>query len=89
MLQSMNMYNACDYGGVNRVESLGFDKEKTFYEILAIATENKCSIIIKDGNGKWYLKAQNVADYDSLKEKIEENVGKSPASRKCWLLKFE
>ena len=90
MLQSVVRYDACNYGnGGNIVEPLGFDKNTTFDRMIALAIENNCSVIIKNGdNGKWYLKAQNT-DYNLVKERLEANKGNSPPGRKCWHIKFD
>jgi hypothetical protein len=89
MLQSVIRYDACNYGnGGNIVEPLGFDKTTTFDRMIAVAIENNCSVIIKNGKGKWYLKAQNT-DYELVKERLEANKGKSPGGRMCWLIKYD
>ena len=87
MAKSIKMYNDCDiYGGGTNIEWYGYDKNTTFGEMMDKAINNKCRIIIKNGNGKWYLKGVD-KDYATLKEKIKENIGKYPR-RKCWLIKF-
>ena len=90
MIQSIVRYDACNYGnGKNFVERLGFPKETPFGDLIGLAIENKCSVIIKNGyNGKWYLKAQNI-DYEVVKERLKFNMGNSPVGRRCWLIKYD
>ena len=70
----------------NDVSLYGFDKNKSEGEMIDLACNRGCSIIIKNGkNGKWYLKGngQSVA---FLKGKINEKVGKSRDGVFCLLL---
>ncbi len=48
-------YDNCDIlRNQNDVEYYGFDKNKTLGEMIDLAINNKCKIIIKGGfNGKW------------------------------------
>ena len=85
---SVKMYENCDvYIMQNNIEQFGFDKNKTFGEMLDLAVLNKCNIITKNGRGKWYLKGQNKDFNDSLM-KAEENAGKFQRI-KCWLIQVE
>lgn len=87
MAKSILFYDNCDvYVHNNDIEIHGFDKNATFEEIIDKAIQNKCIIITKNGNGKWYLKGFD-KDYVITKEKLEKNVGKYPR-RKCWLIEF-
>jgi hypothetical protein len=70
----------------NDVEKYGFDKSKTEGEMIDLAIENRCNIIIKNGiNGKWYLKGKGKT-IEYLKSKINENLGKSREGVFCLLL---
>lgn len=70
----------------NNVETNGFDKNISFEEIINIAIENNCKIIIKNGLcGKWYLKGQNM-DVSFLKTKIAESIGSSRSGVCCYLI---
>ena len=87
MAKSIQMYSDTDvYIRGNVVEWYGYDKDTTFEEMINKAIENKCTVITKNGGGKWYLKGLG-KDYQSSKEKIEKNVGKYPRI-KVWLLEF-
>jgi len=87
MAKSVIMYSDCDvYIRQNNIEWYGYDKNITFGEMINKALEHKCSIITKNGNGKWYLKGQG-KDYRVSKEKLEKNMGKFPRI-KCWLVEF-
>jgi hypothetical protein len=84
---SIKLYKECDvYIRQNSVEWLGFDKHKTFGEMVDLAILHKCHIITKNGGGKWYLKGQD-KDYISSMNKIENAAGKYPRI-KCWILEF-
>ncbi len=80
-------YDNCDILiNQNDVDHYGFDKTKTFGEILDLAIMTNCRIIIKAGyNGKWYLKGQN-KDIEFLKNKIDQNIGKSRDGVCCYLI---
>jgi hypothetical protein len=70
----------------NDVEKCGFDKNKTEGEMIDLAVENSCPIIIKNGkNGKWYLKGKGKT-IENLKSKINEKIGKSRNGVFCLLL---
>jgi hypothetical protein len=87
MAKSIIFYEDCDvYHGDNNIERLGFDKTTSFGSMIDKAIEHKCNIIIKNGNGKWYLKGLD-KDPAVSKERIESNLGKYPRV-KCWLIEF-
>jgi len=72
----------------NDVERLGFDKNRTEEEMIQLAIQHKCKIIVKAGkNAKWYLKGQ-VQSTVSLKSKIEANVGREADGVYCLLLEW-
>jgi len=87
MIQTVTLYRNTDiYGGVNDVERLGFDKNMTFGAILDLATLHRCPVIVKNGNGKWYLKGQGKTPED-IAQKIEQHKGKHDRV-KCWVVEF-
>jgi hypothetical protein len=68
------------------VEFYGFDKTKTEGEMINLAVEYGCPIIIKNGkNGKWYLKGQGKT-IEFLQNKINEEIGQSRDGVFCLLL---
>lgn len=69
----------------NNVERYGFEKTKTEGEMIDLAIKNECPIIIKNGNGKWYLKGKGKT-IEYLKSKIDEKIGKSRDGVFCLLL---
>jgi len=65
-------YKATDvYRNKNDVSQLGFDKNKSYDEMLELAVKNKCCVMVKDGSGKWYLKGQDM-DFETVKQKVED-----------------
>lgn len=87
MASSIRFYNDCDvYIRGNDIEYYGYPPTTTFGEMVDKAIEHNCSIITKNGNGKWYLKGLG-KDYHVSKEKIERNVGRFPRL-KVWLIEF-
>lgn len=72
----------------NCVEPHGFNKNYTFGEMLELAFIHNCSILVKHGRGKWYLKCQNKNPNNFLK-KIEQNKNKECYKTcKLWILTF-
>ena len=87
MIQTITLYRNTDiYGGVNDVERLGFDKNMTFGAILDLAILHRCPVIVKNGNGKWYLKGQG-ATPEEIAQKIEQHKGRH-VRVKCWVVAF-
>ena len=87
MIRSIRLYDNCDILLFkNDVEWLGFDAQTSFGEMINLAMQNNCKVIVKNGKGKWYLKGSGYP-YDMLKNKMEENVGKYPRL-KCWLIEY-
>ena len=74
------------YIGGNNISKLGYDSELPYKQIEDTAFENKCLIIVKCFNGKWYLKGKN-KDYENCKNDIIDSKNKYP-KRKCWLIKY-
>lgn len=59
----------------NDIELLGFDKTKTQGEMIDLAVEYGCCMIVRNGNnGKWYLKGLG-RDAGEIRDKLEHNVG--------------
>lgn len=74
--------------GSNDVEEKGFPKTHTLEQMMTMAIEHKCPIIIKNGtNGKWYLKGKSKS-LDELKHLIAMNRGLSRDGVDCYLLEF-
>lgn len=70
----------------NDIEQYGFDKSKTEQEMIELAIQNECPIVVKSGeNGKWYLKGKNKS-IQSIKHKIEEHKGKFRNGVYCLLI---
>jgi hypothetical protein len=80
-------FSKCDIlRHTNDVNWYGFEKTKTEGEMIDLAIKNNCPIIIKNGiNGKWYLKGKGKT-IEYLKNKINENLGKSRDGVFCLLL---
>ena len=80
-------YSKCDILlHKNDIEWYGFDNNKTEGEMIDLAIKYGCPIIIKNGrNGKWYLKGKGKS-IEYLKNKIQENIGKSRNGVFCLLL---
>jgi len=54
----------------NDVEDLGFPATRTVGEMIDLAIQHGCKLIVKNGkNGKWYLKGKT-RSIDYLKEKL-------------------
>jgi hypothetical protein len=87
MPKSITRFNECDvYICGNDVEWYGFDKNSSLGEMIDKAIENKCTVITKNGNGKWYLKGIGKEHADTM-EKVEKNVGKYPRLT-VWVLEY-
>lgn len=86
-MNKITKHDNCDILiGNNNIEKLGFDKNKSLGEMIDLAINNKCPIIIKNGfNGKWYLKGQGM-DIEFLKTKINENIGQHRIGVCCYLI---
>jgi hypothetical protein len=86
-MNKITKFNNCDILiGNNNVERLGFDKTKTLGEMIDLAINNNCPIIIKSGlNAKWYLKGQG-KNIEFLKEKINQNIGQHRTGVCCYLI---
>ncbi len=74
-----------DFWG-NSVEKNGFDKMLSFCQILEIALRHKCTVITKNGGGKWYIKGENKPFDDSVKKAIQHE-GKHPGQI-TWVIKY-
>lgn len=88
--RAITVFPRCDIlVGKNDVQRLGFDKDLTDTQIIALAIKHNSPVIVKNGrNGKWYLKG-NGMDMDLLKEKLEEQKGKSREGVYCMLLEMD
>jgi len=66
-------------------ERLGFDKNIPEEEMIKLAIQHGSSAIIKNGKGKWYLKGHGKTT-GSLREKINNNIGKYREGVYCLLI---
>lgn len=70
----------------NDVEYYGFHKSFTEGEMIDLAVENNCPVIVRNGkNGKWYLKGKDKS-LEYIKTLISEHTGKSRDGVYCLLL---
>lgn len=87
MIRSIKLYENTDaFIMKNEVEWLGFDCNTSFGEIINLAMQNNCRLIVKNGNGKWYLKCAGKT-YEEVKIKLDENIGRYPRL-KSWLIEY-
>lgn len=88
--RAITVFPRCDIlVGRNDVQRLGFDKDMTDSQIIALAIKHNSPVIVKNGrNGKWYLKG-NGMDMDLLKEKLQEQRGKSREGVYCMLIEID
>lgn len=81
-------YDKCGLGISRKhdVEPHGYPNTKTTGEMIDLAIQNECKLILKNGkNGKWYLKGQNKT-IEFLKKKISEKVGTESRDVFCLLI---
>jgi hypothetical protein len=85
--QQITRYPRCDIlANQNDIEPLGFDKDKTETEMIALAIQHGCPIIIRNGKrGKWYLKGKG-KPMDELKQRIQEQTGNARDGVFCLLI---
>jgi hypothetical protein len=87
MLTSIQLYENRDvYINKNFGEPLGYESTKTFGEMVDLAMSNNCHIIVKNGNGKWYLKGGDKT-FQKCKETLESTATNFPRI-KSWLLEY-
>ena len=79
-------FNYCDILiGSNDISTTGFDKNMTEREIIDLAIQHQCPIIVKCGKGKWYLKGHGKTA-DQLKSLIERNINETKYKTRYVLL---
>ena len=85
--QKITRYLKCDILiNQNDIEPHGFEKTKTETEMIALAIQHGCPIIVRNGKqGKWYLKGKG-KPMDVLKQKIEEQFGNAREGVFCLLI---
>jgi hypothetical protein len=87
--KSITAHIGCDFlkgTRYNDIEPYGFDKSKTLGEMIDIAIENGCPIIIKAGaDAKWYLKGKG-RTIEYLKIKIVLCTGKERDDVVCFFI---
>jgi len=69
-------YRGCDiYMHKNCVSERGYPSTYTLIDMIHLAKINDCHIIVKNGNGKWYLKCQGQDnDEATIIRKINESI---------------
>jgi hypothetical protein len=84
---TIDKFEKCDILiGQNDIEKYGFPKDKTIWEMVALAQKYKCPIIVKAGkNAKWYLKGK-CKEVTFLRETIQHNIGNYPNGFVCYLI---
>ena len=84
---NITRYQNCDILiNQNDIEKYGFDKDKTEQEMIELAIQNGCPVVVKSGeSGKWYLKGKDKSIL-SIKHKIEKHKGKFRNSVYCILI---
>ena len=67
-LRGITTFDKCDfYIGKNEIERLGYSGKTSMGNIIDLALEHKCRVIIKNGvNGKYYLKCKDMSYNDVL-----------------------
>ena len=73
---NIKRYENCDIL-INRndIEKYGYPKETTEEEMIELAIEHNCPIVVKSGrNGKWYLKGKGRSN-EFLQSEIEKKLG--------------
>jgi len=92
ILSTMNRQKILRFGKcsvlnrINDVSARGFDRNHTEEEMIRIAIQNWCPIIVKNGkSGKWYLRGRGRST-EFLQSKIDEEVGNHRDGVYClWL----
>jgi hypothetical protein len=68
IVKSIKLFeNKCVGQRDNQVEPKGFPASLSFTDILKIAIDNYCNVIVRCGQGKWYLKKKH---YKETKMKL-------------------
>jgi len=76
------------FRGNNNIEKNGFPKDKTLGQMLDIAIQHRCPIIIKAGkNAKWYLKGSGKSATEIVNA-LEEKKGKYRDGMIAYYIKF-
>jgi hypothetical protein len=87
VVKSIKLFeNKCVGQRDNEVEPYGFSASYSFTDILRIAIENECNIIVRCGQGKWYLKQK---DYKLTKTKLMMNECHNRANHITYLIKYK
>ena len=84
---NISRHDKCDFLKFhNDVERLGFDKNYTEIQMIGLALEHKCPVIIKNGKrGKWYLKGKGrTGEY--LTSLIKKNEGREREGVYCLFI---
>ena len=82
---SIEKYHNCEiFHNVCDIQPKGFSREISRKDILNIAISNRCPIVVKDDEGKWYLKGTDRQE-DFLRNKILKS---NPEKWKRYVLYF-
>lgn len=86
---NITKYEKTGLDGKNYIEEYGYAAERTEEEMIQLAIENMCPVIVKNGiTGKWYLKGRG-RQITELKTKLEQNRGNAPRDGVyCILVEF-
>jgi hypothetical protein len=87
IVKSIKLFeNKCVGSKDNKVEPKGFPASKSFTDILQIAIDNHCNVIVRCGQGKWYLKQK---DYKVTKMKIISGEWYNRENHITYLIKYK
>ena len=87
LVKSIKLFeNKCVGAKDNKIEHYGFSSSYSFTDILRIAIENECNIIVRCGQGKWYLKKK---DYKLTKTKLNSNEWYNRENHITYLIKYK
>jgi hypothetical protein len=87
IIKSIKLFeNKCVGQRDNEVEPKGFPASLSFTDILKIAIDNKCNVMVRCGQGKWYLKKKN---YKETKMKLISNEWYNREYHNTYLIKYK
>ena len=89
-MNNIQIFNATDaLIGQNDIERLGFDKNRSLEDMIELATQHRCPLVVKDGRGKWYLKGQGKT-YEQITDALQQNKENIDYKNvKCYVIRFE
>jgi hypothetical protein len=87
IVKSIKLFeNKCVGQRDNEIEPKGFPASKSFTDILQIAIDNDCNVIVRCGQGKWYLKKK---DYKYTKMKLMDSESHNREYHITYLIKYK